>query len=48
MIFIANGPKAENLQKVKEYMLKNYEANQKENSLLDTDILYSYFWEIRI
>ena len=29
--FIANGPKAENLQKVKEYMLKNYEANQKEN-----------------
>ena len=42
--FIANGPKAENLQKVKEYMLKNYEANQKENGYW-MNILYSYFWE---
>lgn len=42
--FIANGPKAENLKKVKEYMLKNYEANQKENGYW-MNILYSYFWE---
>lgn len=42
--FIANGPKAENLKKVKEYMLKNYEANQKENGYW-MNVLYSYYWE---
>ena len=42
--FIANGPKAENLQKVKEYMLKNYEANQKENGYW-MNILNTYYWE---
>ena len=30
--FIAKGPKAEDLSKVKEYMLKTFQQNQKENS----------------
>lgn len=42
--FITQGPKAENLKKVKEYMLKNYESNQKENSFW-MSALYSYYWE---
>lgn len=42
--FIANGPKADNLKKVKEYMLKTYEANKKENGYW-MNVLYDYFWE---
>ena len=42
--FIANGSKADNLKKVKEYMLKNYETNQKENSFW-MSALYSYYWD---
>ena len=42
--FIAQGPNAENLKKVKEYMLKNFEANQKENSFW-MSALYNYYWE---
>ncbi len=42
--FIANGPKAENLSKVKEYMLKNYESSQKENGFW-MNALYNYYWE---
>ena len=42
--FIANGPDADKLKKVKEYMLKTYEQNQKENGYW-MGVLYSYFWE---
>ena len=42
--FIANGPNAENLKKVKEYMMKNFEANQKENGFW-MSALYAYYWE---
>ena len=42
--FIANGPKAEELAKVKEYMLKTYEANQKENGYW-LGLLHGYLWE---
>lgn len=41
--FIANGPDAENLKKVKEYMLKSHEQNQKENSYW-MGALYNYYW----
>lgn len=42
--FIAGGPKAEDLAKVKEYMLKTYEANQKENGYW-MSLLYGSLWE---
>ena len=42
--FIKDGPDADNLQKVKEYMLKTYEANQKENGYW-MNVLYSFYWE---
>ncbi len=42
--FIANGPNADNLAKVKEYMLKTYEANQKENGYW-MGLIYDYLWE---
>lgn len=42
--FIANGPDADNLKKVKEYMLKNFESNQKENGYW-MNLLYSFYWE---
>lgn len=42
--FIANGPDADNLKKVKEYMLKTYESNQKENGYW-MNVLYSFYWE---
>lgn len=42
--FIAKGPKAEELAKVKEYMLKTYEANQKENGYW-IGLLHGYLWE---
>lgn len=41
---IDNGPKTGELDKVKEYMLKTYEANQKENGYWMNQ-LYNYFWE---
>lgn len=41
--FIAKGPKAEDLSKVKEYMLKTYDQNQKENSYW-MNALYSFYW----
>lgn len=42
--FIAQGPKAEDLGKVKEYMLKTYQQNQKENSYW-MGILNRMLWE---
>ena len=42
--FIANGPKAEDLNKVKEYMLKTYQQNQKENGYW-LNILNEYYWD---
>lgn len=42
--FIADGPNADNLKKVKEYMLKNFESNQKENGYW-MNLLYSFYWE---
>lgn len=42
--FIVNGPDADNLKKVKEYMLKNFESNQKENGYW-MNLLYSFYWE---
>lgn len=42
--FIANGPDADGLKKVKEYMLKTYEQNQKENGYW-MNALYAYYWE---
>ena len=41
--FIEKGPKSENLQRVKEYLLKKYEENQKENGYWG-NCLYEYFW----
>ncbi len=42
--FIANGPEADKLQKVKEYMLKQHEQNLKENGYW-MNALYDYYWE---
>ena len=42
--FIAQGPKPEDLSKVKEFMLKTYQQNQKENSYW-MGILNSKLWE---
>ena len=42
--FIANGPKEEDLDKVKEYMLKTYQQNQKENGYW-TGIIQEYYWD---
>lgn len=42
--FVQHGPKSEALQKVKEYLLKKYEENQKENGYW-INLLYSYYWE---
>ena len=42
--FIAQGPKADDLNKVKEYMLKTYQQNQKENSYW-MGILNGMLWE---
>ena len=42
--FIAQGPKEENLDKVKEYMLKTYQENQKENGYW-TSMLQEYYWD---
>ena len=39
----ADGPKAENLQKVKEYLLKKYQQDQKENSYWMGQ-LYHFYW----
>lgn len=41
--FIEKGPDAENLKKVKEYMLKSNEQNQKENAYW-MGALYNYYW----
>ena len=41
--FIANGPKAEDLTKVKEYMLKTYQQNQKENGYW-MGVLNEFYW----
>ena len=41
--FIAKGPKADDLAKVKEYMLKSYQQNQKENSYW-MGVLNEYYW----
>ena len=41
--YIKKGPKAEDLAKVKEYMLKTYQQNQKENSYWN-NVLYNYYW----
>lgn len=41
--FIAHGPKAENLQRVKEYLLKKYEQDQKENGYW-ANCLYEHSW----
>lgn len=42
--FIKEGPLAEDLSKVKEFMLKQHEANQKENSYWMSR-LTNYYWE---
>ena len=42
--FIEKGPVSEDLSKVKEYMLKTYKQNQKENSYW-MGILNTYYWE---
>ena len=42
--FMEKGPKEESLQMVKEYMLKKYAQNQKENSYW-IGRLYDYYWE---
>ena len=41
--YIKEGPKAEDLAKVKEYMLKTHQQNQKENSYWKNQ-LYNYYW----
>ena len=41
--YIKEGPKAEDLKKVKEYMLKTFQQNQKENSYWN-NVLYNYYW----
>ena len=42
--FIKEGPKAEDLAKVKEYMLKTHKENQKEN-VYWKNALYNYYWD---
>ncbi|WP_438363193.1 M16 family metallopeptidase, partial [Phocaeicola sartorii] len=42
--FANEGPSAENLNKVKEFMLKKYKENAKENSYW-VNMLGEYFWE---
>lgn len=42
--FANEGPSAENLSKVKEFMLKKYKENAKENSYW-VNMLDEYFWE---
>lgn len=42
--FIEKGPVSEDLSKVKEYMLKTYKQNQKENGYW-MGILNTYYWE---
>ena len=42
--FIEKGPVSEDLSKVKEYMLKTYKQNQKENGYW-MNILNTYYWE---
>ena len=42
--FVDQGPSAENLNKVKEFMLKKYKENAKENSYW-VNMLDEYFWE---
>ena len=42
-LFIKEGPKADDLTKVKEYMLKTHQQNQKENSYWN-NTLYNYYW----
>ena len=42
--FIKEGPKEDDLAKVKEYMVKTYQQNQKENSYWK-NILFDYYWE---
>lgn len=42
--FAANGPSEENLNKVKEFMLKKHKENLKENGYW-VNTLNSYFWE---
>lgn len=42
--FIAKGPKAEDLSKVKEYMLKTFQQNQKENSYW-MGVMKTMLWE---
>ena len=42
--FIANGPKAEDLDKVKKYMTKTFQQNQKENGYW-MGLLYGVLWE---
>lgn len=41
--FITQGPKEEDLGKVKEYMLKSYQQNQKENGYW-MGVLNEYYW----
>ena len=41
--FKKNGPEAEKLAKVKEFMLKKYQENQKENGSW-LGALYEYYW----
>ena len=41
--YIKEGPKAEDLKKVKEYMLKTFQQNQKENNYWN-NALYNYYW----
>lgn len=42
--FVANGPSTENLNKVKEFMLKKHKENVKENGYW-LNMLSEYFWE---
>ena len=42
--FIAAGPKEDDLNKVKEYMLKTYQQNQKENNYW-VGMLQEYYWD---
>ena len=41
--FIKEGPKADDLANVKEYMMKTFQQNQKENSYWN-NVLYNYYW----
>lgn len=42
--FIAEGPKSDDLKKVKEYMLKSYTQSQKENAYW-VGVLDDYYWD---